>query len=40
MGSIIGPAVPVILGVLCIGGLGYYYFIRKRRNNPQNGRDK
>ena len=39
MGSIIGPAIPIILGVICVGGLGFY-LIRKRRNNPQNGHGK
>ena len=33
--SIIGPAVPVILAVIVIGGVAIY-FIRQRRRDPPN----
>jgi hypothetical protein len=39
MGNL-GPAMPTILVVTCIGGLAYYAVWRRRRRNPPDGHDK
>jgi hypothetical protein len=37
---IIGPAIPAILAVICIGAVAIYVIRHLRRRNPPGGHDK